>query len=175
MFTIELDEDEITAGLVRLAAFMDNLSPVMDEIGLYMITSTRQRIEDGVTPEGKRFAPKSPATIQSYLAGGFKKGASAGPLIRTGDMMGMSLHHEAGPDFMELSSSALYAAVMHFGAPNGSLGAYSGTDKNGRAFNGVAPWGDIPARPFMGFSEQDRTNITDLIAEAMRQAWGAPG
>lgn len=175
MITVELKEDEITSGLERLMMTMSDLSPIMADIGEYMVQSTRGRIANGVTPDGQRFAPKSPATIQSYLTGGFPKGASAGPLIRTGDMMGMQLHHDSGPDFMELSSSALQAAVMHFGAAKGSLGAYSGTDKRGRAYSGVAPWGDIPARPFLGISEDDRSNILMLIGDAMTQAWGKSG
>ena len=63
-------------------------------------------------------------------------------------------------------------AGQHFGAAKGSLGKYSGTDKNGRAYSGVAPWGNMPARPFFGVSEQDRSNILAMIGKAMSQAWG---
>jgi phage gpG-like protein len=167
MITVEIKDDEITKGLGALSLIIGDLSPVMDQIGEFMVQSTRKRISSGVTPDGKKLAPKSATTIQNYLTGGYKKGATAGPLIRTGDLVDRSLHYESGSDFMEIASSAVYSAVMHFGAAKGSFGAYSGTDKNGRAYSGVAPWGDIPARPFFGVSQEDRENIFTLISDTV--------
>lgn len=173
MITIQVVEDDISNALGILQETLDDLSPVMAQIGEYLVASTRKRIADGVTPEGQRFAPKSPSTIQNYLANGFAKGAKAGPLIRTGDMLDHSLHIDHGPDFVSIGSTALQAAVMHFGAPKGSLGAYSGTDKRGRSYSGVAPWGNIPARPFLGISTEDRSAIMDLIADSVFQNMAA--
>lgn len=165
MIEIEVDSSFISQAFGIALLAIDDLSPAMEQIGEMLIVSTRKRIEDGVSPEGVPFAPKSPTTIKNYLKQGFHKGAKAGPLIRTGDMLSMSLHSLAGSDYVEVASSALQAAVMHFGAPKGSLGAYSGTNKKGHLYSGLAPWGNIPARPFLGLSDDDRTNIIDVIAK----------
>lgn len=167
MITIEVSDDSITNGLAALSLVIGDLSPVMAQIGEFMVESTKKRIANGVSPDGKKLAPKSAATIQNYLTSGYRKGAAAGPLIRTGDLVDRSLHYDSGKDFMEISSSVVYSAIMHFGAKKGSLGAYSGTDKNGRAYSGVAPWGDIPARPFFGVSQEDRENIFTLISDTV--------
>jgi len=32
------------------------------------------------------------------------------------------------------------------------------------------PWGDIPARPFLGLSDEDRSGILDIVSEALAAA-----
>lgn len=167
MITIQVVEDDISNALGNLQETLDDLSPVMSQIGEFLVESTRKRITSGVTPEGQPFAPKASSTIQNYLANGFRKGAKSGPLIRTGDMLSDSLNFDHGPDFVSIGSSALQAAVMHFGAAKGSLGAYNGTDKRGRPYSGVAAWGNIPARPFLGISTEDRSAIMGYIADSV--------
>ena len=59
----------------------------------------------------------------------------------------------------------IYAAVMQLGAAQGEFGARIGKDKNG-------PWGDIPARPFLGVGPTDRENILETITEYLATAAG---
>ena len=55
----------------------------------------------------------------------------------------------------------MYAAVQQFGARAGSL--WSGKDRRGR--NAKAPWGDIPARPYLGLSAKDERNIMEIVRD----------
>ena len=57
------------------------------------------------------------------------------------------------------------AAVMQFGAEQGEFGAFIGKDSKGRDHLHHIPWGDIPARPFLGFSEEDRTSFIAQIED----------
>ena len=59
---------------------------------------------------------------------------------------------------------------MQFGAAQGQFGAFIGKDKLGRDHFHAIPWGDIPARPFLGLAEEDRTNILATIAEHLAMA-----
>ena len=57
---------------------------------------------------------------------------------------------------MAVGSSLEYAAVQQFGARRGEFG---------RTRRGAPiPWGDIPARPFLGVSRVDRVEILDILA-----------
>jgi len=67
MFTVKLKEDQISAALERLARAMSDMSPVMDSIGEGLMTTTRQRFFEGVSPDGVPWAPKSQATIDAYI------------------------------------------------------------------------------------------------------------
>lgn len=56
-----------------------------------------------------------------------------------------------------MGSNLIYAAVQQFGAGKGQFGNMA----NGSPI----PWGNIPARPFLGISPEDETNILALIAD----------
>ncbi|WP_198321874.1 MULTISPECIES: hypothetical protein [Methylococcus] len=38
--------------------------------------------------------------------------------------------------------------------------------------NSPIPWGDIPARPFIGLSDDDKNYIVETIEEHIKAAWG---
>ena len=59
---------------------------------------------------------------------------------------------------------------MQFGATAGEFGAHIGKDKLGRDHIHSIPWGNIPARPFIGLSDEDQTNIAAEIAEWLEGA-----
>lgn len=164
MLTIELKADEMKASLAVMEHFFSNMAPFMQQVGEYLLTSTKDRIaKGGPAPDGSAWAPKAQSTLARYRAKG--EGVDSRPLIHMGKLVGTSLHNSSGADWAELSSSAVYAAIQQFGAAKGSSGSYSGTDKNGRHYSGSAPWGDIPARPFMGISSHDEANIQDIFRE----------
>ena len=148
MIRIELKEDEITAALASLSRALVNKTPVMQEIGEYMVASTQDRVARGETPEGTPFAPRAQTTLDIYARKNFSYGL---PLNRSG-VMRSGIFSEAAESEVTIGSNAIQAAVMQFGAAKGSLG-------------GSSPWGNIPARPFLGVSDDDRTNILDIINE----------
>lgn len=56
-----------------------------------------------------------------------------------------------------------YAAAQQFGMKKG----YAGANKRGSPI----PWGDIPARPFLGISDHDRGMILDEISDYLSQSF----
>lgn len=153
MIEIEFTNDEITPALERLAAGLDDMTPVMQGIGELWLASTQDRMQRGETPEGRAFAPRSPVTLARYAALGFSFG---NPLHLTGEMRSQ-LSTESGADYTRLGSNAIQAAVMQFGARQGAFGQ--------AARGGPIPWGDIPARPYIGVSDEDETMILAELAE----------
>lgn len=149
MIRIELKADEVDAALTLLVASMSDLTPVMQEIGDFLLASTEARYDKGVSPDGAAWAPKSPATLARYAKG--EDAVDPRPLFKTGTMR-RTLSYEAGADSVLIGSNAIQAAMMQFGAAKGALGPTS-------------PWGDIPARPYLGLSESDETGIVRIVED----------
>lgn len=176
LIEISVDDGEVLAALDRLAKRAGDLSPALRQIGEDMVASTRQRFASGTAPDGARWAPNSPVTLLRYLGsadwpkGLFGKrdgkltskgvGMALGkkPLVDSGTLASTINYRIADSGRVLLvGSPQKYAAVQQFGARRGSLGK-------------GAPWGDIPARPFLGISEDDRRNILEVVAQFL----GAP-
>ena len=88
--------------------------------------------------------------------------------------MHSQLFPEADYNSAGVFTNVPYAAVHQFGARKGSFGSYSDTDKNGHPFAGVSPWGDIPARPFIGLSADNEEDIRQTLIEyVLREAFNA--
>jgi phage virion morphogenesis protein len=159
MIRIEINDDAVTAALAGLSTKTADMSEVMNDIGRALVQSTKARIAAGVTPEGTAFAPRSQVTLDRYARTDQKHGPH--PLTMEGDMAA-DIAHQYGPDYAEVGSNAIQAAVMQMGAAKGTLGK-----------SGISPWGDIPARPFLGLSDNDRSDVLDIIGEWLGDA-GAP-
>lgn len=157
MIVMELKDDEITAAFARLSAALTTMTPVMEDIGELLTRSTKKRFVAGVDPKGNRWPGKSGTTLDIYLARGDR--ADPRPLFGPSGRLSSEITYAIGLDrqSVEIGSNQIYAAVMQYGAAKGSLG-------------GGAPWGNIPARPYMGLSDEDRTNILATLDEWLEQA-----
>tara|TARA_Y100000815_G_scaffold150089_1_gene135949 strand:+ start:83 stop:586 length:504 start_codon:yes stop_codon:yes gene_type:complete len=161
MLRVEMKSDQAFAALDRLAGALDDMSPVMADVGEFLLESTEERFDAGVDPEGAAWAPKSQTTIDAYVRRG--KAVDRRPLWGPGEgvRLAKSFHFASGPSFVEIGTNAIQSAVMHFGAKKGAFGK----TKRGSSI----PWGDIPARPFLGLSESDQANIVELVEEWLEE------
>lgn len=152
MIRIEITGDTVTPALDRLSAAMSDLTPVMQDIGELLIRSTRERFVEGKSPEGAAWAPKSPTTLAAYA----RRGVNAPrPLIGETGRLGREISYQAGPQSVEVGSNLIYAAVQQFGAAQGAFGR--------TARGGPIPWGNIPARPYLGLSPEDEIAIIATV------------
>ena len=146
MIRIDFNDDEVQAMLAGLNRRFGDLRTLMNVLGDDLVRSTRDRMRRGETPEGAPFAPRPQTTLDIYARKKFSYGL---PLNRSGDMI-REISFFAGSDFVEVGSNERQAAVMQFGAAK-------------RSFKGVSPWGNIPARPDLGLSDQDKTDLVSTI------------
>jgi phage virion morphogenesis protein len=160
-----ITDDEITGALLRLSAALSDMTPVMQEIGEIMVDSTKQRFPQGIAPDGSRWAPKSQTTLNRYGARTSNR-IDIRPLFGPSGALSSQIFYEAASDSVTWGSPMVYAAVQQFGAAQGAFGRTSR--------NGPIPWGNIPARPFLGVSAEDQTNILDAITEALTRS-AVPG
>lgn len=173
MIQLEINDAQVRTAFDRLQAALTDMRPAMDEIGQTMVLSTKTRMQAGVSPDGTPFAPRSAVTLARYAAQGKKYGPH--PLWLTSTMR-QNIAHSAGADHVRWGSNAIQAAVMQFGAEQGAFGAAMGRTRpsekrpKSQDYFTPIPWGRIPARPFLGLSEQDRTDISEIIGEWLERS-----
>lgn len=169
MIRVEIVNDHITRAFLSLGEALDDLTPLMEEIGDYLVLSAEGNIINGTSPDGTPFAPRSETTVKAYEQADPPKVPGGGPLWLTGTLK-QSMAYELGRDYVDWGSNLIYAAVMQFGAKQGEFGARIGKREDGRDFFMTIPWGDIPARPFLGIGPDDETAIVEIIAGFLEEA-----
>lgn len=155
MFSVEIKDQAVTAALTRAAAQMDDMTPLFMRIGDLLVNSTKDRFEAGMTPDGSKWAPKSQTTLNRYGSPKSNR-VDVRPLFGPSGMLSSQIYSDEGDDYVAVGSNRPYGAMMHFG---GSKAKFPHL------------WGDIPARPFLGISEEDSVNIAGRIADYMSGAF----
>lgn len=159
--------------LQDLVQRVSDMRPVLLEIGEDMAESAKQRFSSTTAPDGTAWAPNSAVTLARYSAmfardkdGGLtKRGAAklAAKKPGTGETraLGTTINYQIqGDDAVGIGSPMVYAGTFHYGAKSGEFGFGVYATRNGSF---PLPWGDIPARPFLGASEDDKANIVRLV------------
>lgn len=149
--TINLKEIDALRDLLNSMALTSNdRRKLLSDIGLEMEEQTRSRLtETKETPDGKPWAWYSDVTLR-YLE---EQGLSIDLLNRTGDLH-KSLTSKLKSEWaVMVGATKEYAATHQFGAKQGEFGRASN--------NTPIPRGDIPAREYLGFGDND---VAELIA-----------
>jgi phage virion morphogenesis protein len=163
--SIRIDDADLQAALNLLIQRSGRLRPALVAIGENLAESTRRRFETSTGPDGRRWAPNSRVTIERFLdrPGAYSKktgkisakGATLAtgkkPLVGRTRLLGNQIVWQAGGTSVAIGSNRIQAGVQQFGAA-------------ARQF-GKAPWGAIPARPFLGISTQDKADILETVAD----------
>lgn len=170
MIKADVQANEVKAALARVAGAVSDMRPLMQELGEIMIERTKGNFKAGQSPDGQTWAAKTPATLEAYRAR--KDPVDPRPLFGPSKQLSTQIFYEAEPGEVRWGSNLIYAAVMQFGAAKGSFGTKSGTDKRGRKFSAALPWGDIPARPYLGVGTEDSRILIEAIEEYLSEALG---
>ena len=154
--TIEVtfDDAKVRAALNRLIAAGRDLTPLMREIGEHLLTTTREHFVTQTAPDGTPWTPLSETTKRR------KRRNKDKVLTERGFLRG-NLTFQAGSDEVLVGSPSIYAGTQQFGAKKGAFGS---TSKGA-----PIPWGDIPARPFLGLSHDDETEIGHLVIDYLNE------
>lgn len=147
MIRIEYNDREVRAALKRLYAATSNPRPALKEIGEHLVETTKQRFAGREGPDGSRWEPNRPVTIA-------RKGRDS-PLTGETKELQTQIHPRiAGGDTLEIGSTMEYAAMQQFGGTKSEFPNL---------------WGDIPARPFLGISEDDKKEILDILSDYLSE------
>lgn len=181
MIELKMENAKALDALSQVASGAANLRPAMQDVGEYLLVTTRKRFETGTAPDGSRWAPNSQATMLAYLGSrsgvwdqkgnrvGTKKGylrqdgrlgakgvttiMSKKPLIGESLALSTTINYRASADAVEIGSPMEYAAMQQFGGGKGKFKHL---------------WGDIPARPFLGLSGDDEEAVVSIVSDYLR-------
>lgn len=63
MIRIEFKHEGVAATLAKAASQLDDMTPLHEAIGEYVIDITKERFKKGIAPDGTAWTPKSPVTL----------------------------------------------------------------------------------------------------------------
>ena len=165
MIKVDFKYAVVAEALGEASRRLSDMTPIHHSIGNYVVRATKERFKKGIDPDGNAWTPKKQATIDRYKERG--DGNRPDPLIGPSKRLSSEIAQYADAQGVEIGSALEYPAVMQNGAKQGAFG------KSPRG--GPIPWGDIPARPWLGLSEEDEANIIDIADEYLEQAFNLSG
>lgn len=155
MIGVQFNAGRSRAAIREAIRRLENMQPVYEDIGEYLVEAHRQRFAQGVDPDGRPWAPKSATTLERYKQLGY--GTLNKPLIGAGKRLSREIQKIVSRDAVIIGSSLIYSRVMQDGAAKGEFG----TDRRGRPI----PWGRIPARVWLGLSAENETAIVETVED----------
>lgn len=162
-FTLRLDDTVTQASLDRLAVGAQDMTELMDNIGAVLVAGAVERISStNMAPDGAPW----PKSLRAQLVGLGEAGENANgiTLHDTGALM-RSITEEPGPNQVRVGSNMIYAGVHQTGA---TIRAKSAKGLRFTLANGetvMVGSVTIPARPYLGISEDEKADIEALTAD----------
>ena len=101
-----------------------------------------------MSPDGVPWAPLKPSTLA-------KKTQNLDKILIETGQLSEHIRYQIEGGALLFGTNEVYGATHQFGMKKG----YAGCTTRGAPI----PWGDIPARPFLGISEDDEGDILDLL------------
>ena len=143
--TIEIESARAQAMLRQLRAVCSDstLNGALRAIGEMLVSTTRERIQDCVSPDGAPFTPLSPVTLEIRR----KKGRMGSKPLR---------------DTEELMRSGFSRRLI-----DGGLAVFASRQGAGRGRKVT-----IPARPFLGVSDGDLEEIDNIVLNVLGRVRG---
>ncbi|MGE4496315.1 MAG: phage virion morphogenesis protein [Deferribacterales bacterium] len=159
----KLDTSELEDLFKDLLAKIANPKPALRDIGEALVSSTVERLYDGVTPEGKKQTP-------------VKNRPGETPLLDSTDYS-RGFKYAVGKDWVVVGTNKPQARLLHKGGVLEPKVIKSKVGKDGKrkplaftiggkkvfAHSVKIPAVTIPARPHIGISEDDKEEIAYLI------------
>ena len=150
-----------TAAIEHLSGLVDAIndpSPLLAELGEYGLRSTRARFKTQTAPDGTAWAALQPWYQKE------KRRNKSRILTLNGYLRGQMTWQLVGDRTVEIGSNLPYAAVHQFGATIKPRAAKV------LMFRGhVAKSVTIPARPYLGLSDEDRSEIVGRTLEWLQR------
>ena len=144
--------------LSGLVAALNDPSPLLAELGEYGLRSTRARFKTQTAPDGTAWAALQPWYQKE------KRRNKNRILTLNGNLRGQMTWQLVGDRTVEIGRNRPYAAVHQFGATIKPRAAKV------LMFRGhVAKSVTIPARPYLGLSDEDRSEIVGRTLEWLQR------
>lgn len=148
---ITMNYQVVQKTLDELVSRVQDPGPAMSEIADVLADATERAFRDEADPEtGALWDPLSAVTLA------LRPKRVGGMLLQDSGLLAASITTDSGKDFAAIGTNRVYAPTHQFGARQGEFGTTSR--------GGPIPWGDIPARPFLGIGPPDEEDILDIAS-----------
>ncbi len=157
---ITVDDKSVQSAFARLVAAGGPVIGAMKNIGEALVASTQARFPEEKDPDGN---PWEPLNVL------YAKGKKGPGILRESLQLQMSIVWQLDGDTLLVGSNKIYAAVQQLGAVivpvnAGALHFWLGDEEV------FAQKVVIPARPYLGLSDDDRIEIVAIIEDHIRMA-----
>ena len=151
--TYQLDAKAAEGALAGIIAAGEDLSPLLDEVGSFLVLRHQERFDQGIAPDGAPWKP----TIRG------------GQILVLSGRLRASIHHQVEGNDVLVGTNVVYAAIHQGGGvikpkDGGSLVFRIG---DRLVFVGKV---NIPARPFVGIGMDDEAEIVAIVADYLKDA-----
>ena len=156
---------EIERKLAGLVEAFGDLEPLMAKLGIYLESATIERFETQTAPDGRKWEPSERA-----------KRDNGKTLVDTSQLRS-SITHSASSRSVEVGTNKIYAGVHQYGMNETvSVSAHSRTSPGGLTFavDAFDRMMNTPARPFLGLSVEDETELNFLVDQHFRDVLNQP-
>lgn len=160
-FSVGFDATAARAGLGSLLQGIERPAPLLAELGEYVLRTTRDRFKTQTAPDGTAWAALQPWYQKE------KRRNKSRILTLNGYLRGQMAVQMVGERAVEVGSNLPYAAVHQFGAVIRPRTAKVLLFR-GHAAKSVT----IPARPFLGLSDEDRNELVERTLDWLRGRMG---
>lgn len=177
-FEIEIPEAEIRAGLGRIIDRLERPLPLYRDIGQHMADSTRENFRRETSPAGVPWARLRPATLR----GRARQRLSLDGILRARGRLLNSLNVRTTTEGVSIGSPIPYAAIHQLGGEierqartqtiwrkQRKDGSFEAKFRKRKLKTSVASEHEvaahsirIPARPYIGVSDDDRAAIIEI-------------
>ena len=163
----KIDDREVARALDRLHAKAGRMAPAFKNIGEALLRSTQDRFSSQVDPDGRPWQRLKASTMAAKAARGHSN-----KILRARGYLADTIRHQANEGGVRIGTNRVYGAIHQFGGKTGAhvikpvrkkALAWPGGRHPARSVN--HPGSDIPARPFLGLSRQDRERILEVVAD----------
>lgn len=157
-FTLRVEDADVLAALRRVAGVLSDPTPLAGELAALGESSTRLRFRTQTGPDGVAWKQ----SLRAKVTGGRT-------LTQDGHLSG-SLSSRHGRDFGEWGVNRIYAAIHQFGGMIRPVNAKALRFQLASGGFAVVKSVTMPARPYLGISDDDRGDILDAIERALAPA-----
>jgi phage virion morphogenesis protein len=179
--TAKLDDVALLGALGRLRQVATVNIGMMRAIGVGLVTTTAQRMDRGVDPDGNAWTALSPAYARRKHGPG---------ILRESLMLQRSVTFLAGPAYVVVGSNRRYAAIHQFGGrierepsehtiyrkvKDGEFARGGRFVKKGASNFATKHYMGayvimMPARPYLGFGPEEQVVTLDVLDDAIARA-----
>ena len=128
--------------LTQLIKNANNLAPALGNVGEHLMLTHRDHFDEQRSPDGTPWQALSPDYAK-------RKKKNKDKILRLNDILRDTLAYNIGGESLEFGTNMEYGAIHQFGGTSDMIPRLAA----------------IPARPFLGLSDNDEKEVIEILSE----------